>query len=152
MSAIKRRILSAGLLAVLFVVSGGLVANSQAAGGNGKTDIVITVKGQTFQARLDNNDLTKKLVASLPKTISMEPLAGSNQIYGDTPITVKADLKRGMRKGDIAYCQYGYLILFYDDQPSNSTSSYIKVGAITSDRDKLQELADGANLGFALRK
>lgn len=108
--------------------------------------IIITANGEKFQATLEQNSLTEKLIKSLPRTISMTPLAGSNQIYGDEPITVKSNLQQGMKKGTLAYCQYGYLILFYADQPASHTSSYVKVGEITSNLDKLEELSKGGSV------
>ena len=115
-------------------------------------NITIEAEGQTFEGKLTVSPLTEKLIASLPKTIAMEPFSGRNQIYGDTPITVKADLKRGMKRGTLAYCQYGYLILFYADQPENHTSAYVKVGEITTNLDKLPSLGKGSSVKFALKK
>lgn len=163
----KKKIFILSLLSVICLLCLGCSGNSSAeSNGQNNTkeptamskqtqekeqNIIIEAGGQTFEGKLTVNSLTEKLIASLPKTIEMEPLRGSNQIYGDAPITVKADLKRGMKRGTLAYCQYGYLILFYADQPESHTSAYVKVGEITTNLDKLQNLGKGSSVKFSLK-
>ena len=112
--------------------------------------IELEANGKQYTAELEDNALTKKLLEKMPTTLKMQLL--ENWIYGDEPIKAEGNFQKNLKKGDLAYCRYGYLILFFEDQSKNSSSDFIKVGHITSNIDSLQELSKGADVKFFRRR
>lgn len=115
--------------------------------------LTIEANGKTFQADIKRNALTEAFLQKMPRTLSMVQLRDTSVIYGDSPISVPNNLQRGLKKGDLAYCQYGYFIIFTDDQKPDHTTGFIKIGHITSDNlDDLQAIAHGADVHFTIAK
>lgn len=115
--------------------------------------LTLQANGKTFSAEIERNALTEQFLSKVPRTLNMVQLRDTTVIYGDSPITMPDNLVRGLKKGDLAYCQYGYFIIFTDDQAASHTTDFIKVGRITSDNlDDLQALAHGAEVRFTLAK
>lgn len=115
------------------------------------TQLSLQANGKSFIAEIEHNTLTEQFLAKLPRTLKMQQLRDTSVIYGDTPISMPGNLLHGLKKGDLAYCQYGYFIIFTDDQAANHTTGFIKVGRITSaNLDELTALAHGAEVRFAL--
>lgn len=110
--------------------------------------VVLEAGGKTFTAVLDNNEATERLLSRLPLDISMRVLGSSDSlVYGDEPIEIKNATVHGMNKGDIAYCQYGYLVVFYDNQSADHPIGYRKIGRVTSANvDELAVIKNGGNL------
>ena len=96
-----------------------------------RQEIQLEAKGKHFTAIIERNELTKKLLDKVPTTLSMTPLGG---------------LVRGLKKGDLAYCQYGYFIIFTEDQKPDHNTGFIKVGEITSGKEDLSTIAGGADV------
>lgn len=114
--------------------------------------ISIEANGKSFTGELERNALTGQFIDKLPRTLHMTRL-NSDVIYGDDPIEMPGNLVRGLKKGDLAYCQYGYFIIFTADQPESHTTGFIKVGQITSGNlSDLDALAGGADVSYALLK
>ena len=112
--------------------------------------MTIQAEGKTFTAEIERNALTESFLTKLPRTLDMTPLGG-DLIYGDSPISMPDNLVRDLKKGDLAYCQYGYFIIFTEDQRPDHTTGFIKVGRITSDNlDDLSALKQGAPVHFTL--
>ena len=110
-----------------------------------RQEIQLEAKGKHFTAIIERNELTKKLLDKVPTTLSMTPLGG-DLIYGDDPISMPGGLVRGLKKGDLAYCQYGYFIIFTEDQKPDHNTGFIKVGEITSGKEDLSTIAGGADV------
>lgn len=119
---------------------------------NNMVQISIEGNGKHFTGELEQNALTKQFIAKLPRTLHMTRL-NSDVIYGDDPISMPDNLVRGLKKGDLAYCQYGYFIIFTADQPASHTTGFIKVGRITSGNlDDLDAISGGGSVSYALVK
>ena len=119
---------------------------------NNMVQISIEGSGKRFTGELEQNALTKQFIAKLPRTLHMTRL-NSDVIYGDDPISMPGSLVHGLKKGDLAYCQYGYFIIFTADQPASHTTGFIKVGRITSGNlNDLDALAGGGDVSYALIK
>ena len=115
--------------------------------------LTLQANGKTFTAEIERNALTEQFLSKVPRTLNMVQLRDTSVIYGDSPISMPNNLVRGLKKGDLAYCQYGYFIIFTDDQAASHTTGFIKVGRITSDNlDDLKALAHGAEVSFTLAK
>lgn len=115
--------------------------------------LTLQANGKTFSAEIERNALTEQFLSKVPRTLNMVQLRDTSVIYGDSPISMPNNLVRGLKKGDLAYCQYGYFIIFTDDQAANHTTGFIKVGRITSaNLDDLKALAHGAEVKFTLAK
>lgn len=115
--------------------------------------LTLEANGKTFSAEIERNALTEQFLSKVPRTLNMVQLRDTTVIYGDSPISMPDKLVRGLKKGDLAYCQYGYFIIFTGDQAASHTTGFIKVGRITSDNlDDLQALAHGAEVRFTLAK
>lgn len=115
--------------------------------------LTLEANGKTFSAEIEHNALTKQFLSKVPRRLNMVQLRDTTVIYGDSPISMPNNLVRGLKKGDLAYCQYGYFIIFTGDQAASHTTGFIKVGRITSDNlDDLQALAHGAEVRFTLAK
>ncbi len=115
--------------------------------------LTLEANGKTFSAEIEHNALTEQFLSKVPRTLNMVQLRDTSVIYGDSPISMPNNLVRGLKKGDLAYCQYGYFIIFTGDQAASHTTGFIKVGRITSDNlDDLQALAHGAEVKFTLAK
>lgn len=108
--------------------------------------IKITGGGKTFKAELERTPLSAQLLDRLPAELKMDSLY-SCLIWGDKAIDATGDFRRGMKKGDLAYCEYGYFIIFTEDQPSQAHNGYIKVGQIdTADVPKLSAVSNGGKI------
>lgn len=92
--------------------------------------LVLESQGKAITAHIEANQLTQQLLDRAPVSFSLQSYGGHNFLYGDKAIEVKGDFKMGMTKGTLAYCRYGYLIIFQGDQESKNTSDFIKVGQI----------------------
>lgn len=115
--------------------------------------LTLESNGKTFSAEIERNALTEQFLSKVPRTLNMVQLRDTTVIYGDSPISMPNNLVRGLKKGDLAYCQYGYFIIFTGDQAASHTTGFIKVGRITSDNlDDLAALAHGAEVRFTLAK
>lgn len=115
--------------------------------------LTLEANGKTFSAEIERNALTEQFLSKVPRTLNMVQLRDTTVIYGDSPISMPNNLVRGLKKGDLAYCQYGYFIIFTGDQAASHTTGFIKVGRITSDNlDDLAALAHGAEVKFTLAK
>lgn len=115
--------------------------------------LTLEANGKTFSAEIERNALTEQFLSKVPRTLNMVQLRDTSVIYGDSPISMPNNLVRGLKKGDLAYCQYGYFIIFTGDQAASHTTGFIKVGHITSDNlDDLAALAHGAEVKFTLAK
>ena len=115
--------------------------------------LTLQANDKTFSAEIERNALTEQFLSKVPRTLNMVQLRDTSVIYGDSPISMPNNLVRGLKKGDLAYCQYGYFIIFTDDQAASHTTGFIKVGRITSDNlEDLQALAHGAEVKFTLAK
>ena len=109
--------------------------------------LTLQANGKTFSAEIERNALTEQFLSKVPRTLNMVQLRDTTVIYGDSPISMPNNLVRGLKKGDLAYCQYGYFIIFTGDQTASHTTGFIKVGRITSDNlDDLAALAHGAEV------
>lgn len=119
-----------------------------AAAAADEVPVVLEAGGKAFTAVLDNNEATERLLSRLPLDINMRVSGSSDSfVYGDEPIEIKNATVHGMNKGDIAYCQYGYLVVFYDDQSADYPTGYRKIGRVTSDNvDELIVIKNGGNL------
>lgn len=116
-------------------------------------NLTLQASGKTFSAEIERNALTEQFLSKVPRTLNMVQLRDTSVIYGDSPISMPNNLVRGLKKGDLAYCQYGYFIIFTNDQAASHTTGFIKVGRITSDNlEDLQALAHGAEVKFTLAK
>lgn len=108
--------------------------------------VKITGGGKTFKAELERTPLSAQLLDRLPAELKMDSLY-SCLIWGDKAINATGDFRRGMKKGDIAYCEYGYFIIFTEDQPSQAHNGYIKVGQIDpADIEKLGAVSNGGKI------
>lgn len=136
-----------GTTATKPVAAKNIETTTESGGGKHMEKITIEAKGKKYDAELANNNLTKQLRSKMPTTLKMGLL--ENWVYGDEPIKAEGNFQKNMKKGDLAYCRYGYLILFFEDQAANSTSDFVKVGRIMSNLDSLQELSKGADVKFS---
>lgn len=108
--------------------------------------VQISGSGETFGADISRTELSAQLLDRLPLELSMSSLY-SFLIYGDRAIDAQGSFRRGLKKGDIVYCTYGYFIILTEDQPASNSSRFIKVGQIDSaDTEKLDALADGGTV------
>ncbi len=110
-------------------------------------EITLEAKGKKYDAELESNNLTQQIISKMPTTLKMRVL--ENWVAGDEPIKVEGNFQKNMKKGDLAYCRYGYLILFFEDQTAKSTDDFVKVGKVTSNLGSLQELSEGADVKFS---
>lgn len=118
---------------------------------NNKVQLHIQAGTKSFTAEIERNIMTERLLNKVPYTLEMRPLKRGNLIYGDEPINMPKNLTRGLKQGDLAYCAYGYFIIFTGDQPAEHQTGFIKVGEIVSDNVKdLEGLSDGAEVTLSL--
>ena len=110
--------------------------------------VKITGGGQTFNARIERTELSAQMLDRMPLELDMTKLY-SFLIYGDRAIDVSGvkGFRGGLKKGDITYCTYGYLIILTDDQPAGQSSRFVKVGQIDSgDISKLNAISHGGKI------
>ncbi|WP_296689728.1 cyclophilin-like fold protein [Treponema sp. UBA6852] len=104
--------------------------------------------GQTFNAQIERTELSAQMLDRMPLELDMTKLY-SFLIYGDRAIDVSGvkGFRGGLKKGDITYCTYGYLIILTDDQPAGQSSRFVKVGQIDSgDISKLNAISHGGKI------
>lgn len=110
--------------------------------------VKITSGGQAFYAQIERTELSAQMLDRLPLELDMTKLY-SFLIYGDRAIDVSGvkGFRGGLKKGDITYCTYGYLIILTDDQPAGQSSRFVKVGQIDSgDISKLNAISHGGKI------
>ncbi|HAZ96586.1 MAG TPA: hypothetical protein DCW73_05035 [Treponema sp.] len=110
--------------------------------------VKITSGGQTFNARIERTELSSQMLDRLPLELDMTKLY-SFLIYGDRAIDVSGvkGFRGGLKKGDITYCTYGYLIILTEDQPAGQSSRFVKVGQIDgNDIPKLNSISRGGKI------
>ena len=110
--------------------------------------VKITGGGQTFNAQIERMELSAQMLDCLPLGLDMTKLY-SFLIYGDRAIDVSGvkGFRGGLKKGDITYCTYGYLIILTEDQPAGQSSRFVKVGQIDSgDISKLNAISHGGKI------
>lgn len=110
--------------------------------------VKITGGGQSFYTQIERTEISTQMIDRLPLELDMTKLY-SFLIYGDRAIDVSGikDFHGGLKKGDIAYCTYGYLIILTEDQPAGQSSKFVKVGQIDSDDiPKLNAISRGGKI------
>lgn len=110
--------------------------------------VKITGGGQTFYAQIERTELSAQMLDRMPLELDMTKLY-SFLIYGDRTIDVSGvkGFRDGLKKGDIAYCTYGYLIILTEDQPTGQSSRFVKVGQIdNADISKLNAISRGGKI------
>ena len=104
--------------------------------------------GQTFNAQIERTELSAQMLDRMPLELDMTKLY-SFLIYGDRAIDVSGvkGFRGGLKKGDITYCTYGYLIILTEDQPAGQSSRFVKVGQIDgNDIPKLNSISRGGKI------
>lgn len=116
--------------------------------------VKITGGGHIFNARIERTELSAQMLDRLPLELDMTKLY-SFLIYGDRAIDVSGikGFRGGLKKGDITYCTYGYLIILTEDQPAGQSSRFVKVGQIDGDDiPKLNAISRGGKIRIELAK
>lgn len=130
----KRKIIPAALCALL------------ACGTVSAERIKITGGGETFGAELERTPLSAQLLDRLPVEIETDSLY-SCLIWGDKAINASGDFRRGLKKGDLAYCEYGYFIIFTENQPAGDRNGFVRIGRIEPDDvEKLGAVSGGGTI------
>lgn len=115
---------------------------------NSTEQVRIIGANQTFNAQINRTELSGQMLDRLPLELDMTKLY-SFLIYGDRAIDVSGvkGFRYGLKKGDITYCTYGYLIILTEDQPVGQSSRFIKVGQIdNADIPKLSAIKPGGKI------
>lgn len=110
--------------------------------------IKITGGGQAFNTQIERTELSAQMLDRMPLELDMTKLY-SFLIYGDRAIDVSGvkGFRGDLKKGDIAYCTYGYLIILTEDQPAGQSSRFVKVGQIdNADISKLNAISRGGKI------
>lgn len=108
--------------------------------------VKITGGGETFRAEIERTALSSQLLESLPAEIEMRHLF-PYQISGGRKIKAEGDFRRGLKKGDLAYCEYGYFIIFIENQPEGDRNGFVRIGRIEPDDvEKLGTVSGGGRI------
>lgn len=106
--------------------------------------ISIEVNGQTFSAKLADNDTARAFAARLPMTLDMRELNGNEKyFYLDEPLPAAAQRVGQIRAGDLMLFGSDCVVLFYENFATSYT--YTPIGRI----DDPAGLADALGSGSA---
>lgn len=143
---------------VLAISSLLLLAGCGASGGTDEgedpkvqeTEIVIEVDGQSFSARLYDNDAAAALLEKLPMVLDMEEMNGNEKYFfmEDALPTDTEDIEE-IQTGDIMLYGDDCLVLFFQD--FSTSYRYTRVGYIEDREGFADALSDGTvQIGFYL--
>ena len=166
----KKKLLLAITCSMLILVLGGYYSTKAAApeskpgpapaqtetaataAAGSKKKVAITIDGKKLMAEIVDNTETRQLLDKLPMDLDMTKLGGANLIYGGRFKTAKGSYRKGMKKGELAFCHYNYFMVFYDDQPRSYDSEFLPIGKITSGEENLSSVVNGGKLHMELAK
>ena len=109
-------------------------------------EVVLKIGNENFKAVLQNNIDTKQILQHLPMSIRMSTLERGNFLYGGSFNPIQGKFQKDFKKGDLALCEANYLLVFYDDIPSDNSREYYFIGKITEGLENLNKVKNGGEL------
>jgi hypothetical protein len=117
----------------------------------GGTAVTITAGDQTFNATINDSQVSRDFLATLPTTLSWERNAGIEYITElPAPMTETGPFYTGVEAGDIVYYNpMDSITIIY--APTSSVHTLTKMGEITSDLAALEKLPDNVDMRIELQ-
>lgn len=126
-------------------------SSSTGAESDGTTAITITAGGQTFDATLNNNDVSEDFVKTLPRTLDFNRNAGIEFISEfPKPMTETGPFYTDVQPGDLVYYNPADSITVIYEETS-SVPTLTKMGKVTSNLDAFENLPDEVSMRFELK-
>ena len=115
------------------------------------TAVSITAGGQTFSATINDSQVSRDFLATLPTTLAWERNAGIEYITElPVPMTETGPFYTDVEAGDIVYYNpMDSITIIY--APTSSVPTLTKMGEITSDLDAFQDLPDNVDMRIELQ-
>lgn len=113
--------------------------------------VEITIDDYLFDAEIEKNDDTLQLLNKLPMDMRMYKLGGSNLLWGGSFERAKGKFVSALKKGELAFCEARYFIIFYEDLPASANNTFMPIGRITSGLENLDKVSNGGNLSIKLK-
>lgn len=108
----------------------------------GMMNIRITAGGQTFTAKLYENETTEQLAERFPLTLNMSELNGNEKYYYlEESLPAEASLQPNIHRGDLMLYGTDCLVLFYES--FSSSYSYTPVGYVEEPAELFEALGAG---------
>ncbi|NCC00856.1 MAG: hypothetical protein EOM34_09270 [Clostridia bacterium] len=113
-------------------------------------NIRITAGGQSFQAKLYDNETTRVFLELLPMTVDMGELNGNEKYaYLSNSLPVNAGNPSTIHTGDIMLFGSDCLVLFYED--FSTSYSYTTIGYVEDISGFKESLGGGSvQVGFSI--
>ena len=110
------------------------------------TAVTITAGDQTFEATINDSQVSQDFLATLPTTLSWERNAGIEYIVElPAPLTETGPFYTDVEAGDIVYYNpRDSITIIY--APTSSVPTLPKMGEITSDLDAFENLPDTVDM------
>ena len=115
------------------------------------TSITITAGDQTFNATINDSQVSQDFLATLPTTLTWNRNAGIEYITElDEPLTETGPFYTDVQAGDIVYYNpMDSITIIY--APTSSVPTLTKMGQITSDLDAFENLPDTIDMQITVR-
>lgn len=127
-------------------------ANSSAGTGTtGGTAVTITAGGRTFDATINDSQVSRDFLATLPATLPWERNAGIEYITElPAPLTETGPFYTDVEAGDIVYYNpMDSITIIY--APTSSVPTLTKMGEVTSDLAAFADLPDSTDMRIERR-
>jgi len=116
-----------------------------------ETAVTITAGDQTFDATINDSQVSRDFLATLPTTLSWERNAGIEYITElSEPMTETGPFYTDVEAGDIVYYNpMDSITIIY--APTSSVPTLAKMGEVTSDLDAFENLPDTIDMRIERR-
>lgn len=116
------------------------------------TAVTITAGGSTFNATINDSQVSRDFLATLPTTLTWDRNAGIEYITElDAPLTETGPFYTDVEAGDIVYYNpRDSITIIY--APTSSVPTLTKMGEITSDLDAFENLPDSVDMRIELQQ
>ena len=116
-----------------------------------ETAVTITAGDQTFEATINDSQVSQDFLATLPTTLSWERNAGIEYIAElDEPMTETGPFYTEVEAGDIVYYNpLDSITIIY--APTSSVPTLTKMGQVTSDLAAFENLPDSVEMRIERR-
>lgn len=112
--------------------------------------INVSIKGQTFQATLEDNETSRAFLKKLPLTLSMEELNGNEKFhYFDSTFPSNPTKISKINAGDIMLYGNDCLVLFYSTFETNYR--YTRIGKLDNPSE-IKDIVGSGNIEITFSK
>ena len=117
----------------------------------GDSAVTITAGDQTFDATINDSQVSQDFLATLPTTLTWNRNAGIEYITElDEPMTETGPFYTDVQAGDIVYYNpMDSITIIY--APTSSVPTLTKMGEVTSDLGAFEDLPDTVDMTIALQ-